>query len=334
MSTTLKSSAPHKAIFNSPLSADSVASGPCRTIAVANQKGGVGKTTTTVNLATAIAAVGKKVLIVDLDSQGNASTGLGIPRTARARGSFDILFEELAIEQVALPTIVPNLWVVTSSSELAGAEVELVGAEQREYRLRQALQRSAKNFDFIFIDCPPSLGFLTLNAMTAADAVLVPLQTEFFALEGLSQLYRTIQLVRQRTNKALEIQGIVFTMVDKRNRLSESVAQDVRQHFGEQVYEAMIPRSVRIAEAPSHGKPVLLYDVKSTGARAYGELASEFLKRENRRKPASKAESALQAVSDIQQDIATDDASRPAPATSAPTTQDHDSLNSTERKIA
>jgi chromosome partitioning protein len=252
----------------------------CRVFALVNQKGGVGKTTTTVNLATALAAVGMRVLVVDLDPQGNASTGFGIPRAAREKGGYEILFDELAVEDVLVPTAIPNLAVVTSSADLAGAEIQLVNEPRRENRLREALNRSAKNFDYMLIDCPPSLNLLTLNALVAADAVLVPLQVEFYALEGVSSLIQTVEAVRARFNPALDIAGVVLTMFDRRNALSEAVAGDVRAFFGDRVYRTIIPRNIRISEAPSHGKPVLLYDIKCPGSRAYMHLASEFLQRE------------------------------------------------------
>lgn len=253
-----------------------------RVIAVANQKGGVGKTTTTINLATALAAVGKRVLIVDLDPQGNASTGLGIPRTRRGVGSYDVLFDDVALEDAAVVSDVPNLSIITSSVDLSGAEIELVGATSREYRLRQAVERSAIEYDYVLIDCPPALGLLTLNALVAAHAVMVPLQCEFYALEGLSHLVRTIERVKRSFNPTLDIHGVVLTMFDKRNNLSDMVAADVRGFFGEKVYDTVIPRNVKVSEAPSHGKPVLLYDMRSSGAQAYIHLAGEVLRREKR----------------------------------------------------
>jgi chromosome partitioning protein len=257
-----------------------------RTIAVANQKGGVGKTTTAINLATALAAVRKRVLVIDLDPQGNASTGLGLPRAKRGVGSYDLLFGTTSVADSAVPTEVPGLDLIPASVDLAGAEVQLVEAVRREYRLRSALRPHADGYDYILIDCPPSLGLLTLNALTAADAVLVPLQCEFYALEGLSHLMRTIERVRKAFNPALEMQGIVLTMYDRRNNLSDMVARDVRQHLGAKVYETVIPRNVRVSEAPSHGKPVLVYDLASSGAQAYVHLASEMLKREEQRSAA------------------------------------------------
>lgn len=253
---------------------------PCRVIAVVNQKGGVGKTTTTVNLATAMAAVGKRVLIVDADPQGNASTGFGFSRAERGEGCYELMFDGLSVEEVAIATPIPNLSIITSSADLAGAEIQLVNIERRESRMKEALDRSAKDYDFILIDCPPSLNLITLNALVAAHSLLVPLQVEFYALEGMSSLLQTVEAVRARFNPALEIQGVVLTMYDKRNSLSDAVASDVRAFFGEQVYETVIPRNVRVSEAPSHGKPVLLYDLKCPGSRAYMCLASEVLRRE------------------------------------------------------
>jgi chromosome partitioning protein len=254
-----------------------------RVIAVANQKGGVGKTTTAINLATALAAVGKRVLIMDMDPQGNASTGLGIDRNQRRIGTYDILFAEQRVEDAAIPTHVPNLWVLSASVDLSGAEIELVNADRREYRLRVALANSALNYDYVLIDCPPALGLLTLNALVASDAVMVPLQCEFYALEGLSHLIRTIERVKRAFNPGLDIHGVVLTMFDRRNNLSEMVAADVRGFFGDKVYETVIPRNVKVSEAPSHGKPVLIYDLRCPGAQAYVHLASEVLKRERKR---------------------------------------------------
>lgn len=251
-----------------------------RIIAVSNQKGGVGKTTTAVNLATAMAACQKKVLVIDLDPQGNASTGLGIGTKSRGIGSYHVLIGAATLSEAVMPTMVPGLSIVTSNVDLSGAEIELVDQPRREFLLRQALTPAPADFEYIIIDCPPSLGLLNLNALVAADALLVPLQCEFYALEGVSHLLRTVERVRKNLNPSLEIQGVVLTMFDKRNRLCSLVADDARGYFGDKVYNTMIPRNVRVSEAPSHGKPVLLYDVASAGAQAYIHLASEVLKRE------------------------------------------------------
>lgn len=250
-----------------------------RVFAIANQKGGVGKTTTAINLGTALAACDLKVLVVDLDPQGNASTGFGLTRGDRKRNIYKPLIEGGEVKGCVVPTHVPGLSLVPSAVDLSGAEVELAQAEERETRLRSALAPLVGDYDYILVDCPPALGFLTLNAFTAADSVLVPLQAEFYALEGLSHLMRTIERVRRAFNPNLEIQGVVLTMYDKRNNLCDMVANDVREYLGDVVYDTVIPRNVRISEAPSHGKPVLLYDMKSTGAQAYIKLAGEMLRR-------------------------------------------------------
>ena len=252
-----------------------------RILAVVNQKGGVGKTTTTINLATALAAAGQTVLMVDLDPQGNASTGIGVSANNRDTGTYALLLDNAAPDAAARATYIPGLSIIPAELDLAGAEIELVTADHREYRLRTALRHpSLAHFAYILIDCPPSLGLLTLNGLVAADAVLVPLQCEFFALEGLSQLMRTVDRVRRAFNPNLTIQGIVLTMFDRRNNLSDLVAADARGFFGTQVYETVIPRNIRVSEAPSHGKPVLLYDYRSPGAQAYVRLAQELLRRE------------------------------------------------------
>lgn len=249
-----------------------------RIIAIANQKGGVGKTTTAVNLATALAAVGKKVLMVDLDPQGNASTGFGVH--SRQKTIYELILEEEVLEDVVQPSDIPGLFVIPSSTNLAGAEVELVQADHREVRLKNALKPAIGYFDHIIIDCPPALGLLTINALIAAKSVIVPLQCEYYALEGLSHLIKTITRVQKSFNKDLSLQGIVLTMYDSRSNLSKSVADDVRETLGDKVYETIIPRNVRVSEAPSHGKPVLLYDMKCVGANAYIMLAKEVLKKD------------------------------------------------------
>jgi chromosome partitioning protein len=250
-----------------------------RILAVANQKGGVGKTTTAINLATALCAVGKRVLLVDLDAQGNATTGLGIRRSDIHKSTYDVLFGEAHLVDVVQKTKVPGLDVAPSSIHLSGAELELVAASRREYRLREAL-RVPLPYDYVIIDCPPSLNLLTLNALVATDSIVVPLQCEFFALEGLSHLVKTIERVKKHYNPALEIHGVVLTMFDRRNNLSGMVASDVRRHFGDKVYKTVIPRNVRVSEAPSFGLPAIVYDMRCPGAQAYIHLAGEVLKRE------------------------------------------------------
>jgi chromosome partitioning protein len=252
-----------------------------RVIAVANQKGGVGKTTTAVNLATALAQAGRRILIIDLDPQGNASTGLGIDRRARTAGTYQLLVSDSPAASLLRATSIDKLAMIPADPNLAGAEVELVGLDRREFRLRRALATLPDDaFNHIIIDCPPSLGLLTLNGLVAAHAVLVPLQCEFFALEGISQLVRTVDQVKRSLNPELELQGIVLTMFDRRNNLSDLVASDARSFFGSRVYDTVIPRNVRISESPSHGKPVIIYDKASPGAAAYVTLAQEFLRRE------------------------------------------------------
>ncbi len=251
-----------------------------RIIAVANQKGGVGKTTTTINLATALAAVKQKVLIIDLDPQGNASTGLGVDRKNRRLDTYRMIIGGAEIGQAVQATTVPGLDIVPAGMDLSAAELELVDLERREHRLKDAIGDGAQGYDYVLIDCPPALGLLTLNALVAAQAILVPLQCEFFALEGLSHLLKTVERVQSAFNPDLEIQGIVLTMFDKRNNLSDQVAADVREYFGDKVYKTVIPRNVRVSEAPSHGRPVLMYDMKCAGSQAYLHLAGEVLRRE------------------------------------------------------
>lgn len=256
-----------------------------RIIAIANQKGGVGKTTTAINLATALAAIGETVLVMDIDPQGNASTGLGIDRNNRSLSSYDVLVNGASVTDAALATEVPNLFVVPSTLDLLGVEMEIAPAQDRITRLQKALRGDpsvTEKFTYILIDCPPSLNLLTLNAMGSANSVLVPLQCEFLALEGLSQLLETVKQVRGSLNPMLEIQGIVLTMYDGRNNLSNQVVDDVRSFMGDKVYKTVIPRNVRISEAPSFGKPALLYDLKCAGSQAYLQLASEVIQRERR----------------------------------------------------
>jgi chromosome partitioning protein len=276
-----------------------------RILVVANQKGGVGKTTTAINLGTALAAVGEPTLVIDIDPQGNASTGLGVPRSARNLTTYDVLMGEASLADAIVATRIPNLSLVPATVDLSGAELELIDKPRRNFILKDALaeysvhgasatagattQESAspgtgeRAFSYVLIDCPPSLTLLTINAMVAADAVMVPLQCEFFALEGLSQLLKTIELVRANLNPTLDIQGIVLTMFDKRNKLSDQVAADVRQNMGEKVYSTVIPRNVRISEAPSHGLPALVYDLRCPGSQAYIKLAVEVIQRERAR---------------------------------------------------
>lgn len=256
-----------------------------RVLAIVNQKGGVGKTTTAVNLATAMAAVGKRVLLVDLDPQGNASTGFGVTNHDRLVTSYDLLAGSVSAKRATVNTKVPNLSLIPTTMDLAGAELELVNEKQRETRLKNALKDQLNDYDYVLIDCPPSLGLLTLNALVASDSVLIPLQCEFYALEGLSHLLKTIELVQARLNPGLDVQGVVLTMYDRRNKLTEQIESDVRDFLGKQVYETTIPRNVRVSEAPSHGKPALLYDLNCSGSRAYVKLASEVLKRERNLPP-------------------------------------------------
>ncbi|HZY55018.1 MAG TPA: AAA family ATPase [Reyranella sp.] len=277
-----------------PSSSGSASTAP-RVFAIANQKGGVGKTTTAINLATALAAVGEKVLLIDLDPQGNASTGLGVGRNDRTPGSYEFLLGLATLDQAVRETQIPGLSVMPANVQLAGAEIELIDVERREHRLEDALSAEGNNarerWDTVLVDCPPSLGLVTLNALVAVDAVLVPLQAEFLALEGIGALRNTVERVKKALNPKLHIAGVVLTMVDRRMTLSQQVEADVRGHFGELVFGTTIPRNVRIAEAPSHGLPVIIYDNACAGAQAYILLASEFIRRRR-----SAAEPALEPV--------------------------------------
>ena len=247
-------------------------------IAITNQKGGVGKTTTTVNLSACLADAGKKVMLVDLDPQGNASSGLGIDKSELNQCVYDVLIDEVPVAEVIQPTALKKLQVLPATIQLAGAEVEMVGIVSRETILKEALKKYKKEYDYILIDCPPSLGLLTLNALTAADSVLIPIQCEFYALEGVSQLVKTVNLVKEALNPKLEIEGVLLTMFDGRTNLSIQVAEEVKKHFTEKVYKTVIPRNVRLSEAPSYGEPIIIYDPKSKGSKVYKELAKEVIK--------------------------------------------------------
>ncbi len=251
-----------------------------RVISIANQKGGVGKTTTAINLSASLAVAEKKCLLIDCDPQGNATTGVGVDREKIKKGAYDLLMGEGLEPEMVAATALPGLQVVGATANLIGAEVEMVSLENKEYRLKKNIQGLRNTYDFILIDCPPSLGFLTLNALTASDSVLIPLQCEYYALEGLSQLVNTIKAVKMGLNPSLVIERILLTMYDKRNNLSRQVADDVRWHFKEKVFQAVIPRNVRLSEAPSHGQPILLYDIRSTGAQSYLALARELIGKE------------------------------------------------------
>ena len=251
-------------------------------IAIANQKGGVGKTTTVINLATAMAACEKKVLIIDSDPQGNASTGLGLDKRVLKSNFYDVIRGDTSINETILKTQIPNLFIIPTSMDLAVVEQEFVNLEKREERLKKELDKINITFDYILIDCPPSLGLLTLNALVACRNLLVPLQVEFYALEGLTQLMETVNQIKFNYNKLLELQGIVLTMYDKRNKISELVAYDVKNFFKEKVYKTIIPRNVKISEAPSHGMPILMYDISCPGSQAYASLAAEIINQENK----------------------------------------------------
>ncbi|MBR6409699.1 MAG: ParA family protein [Alphaproteobacteria bacterium] len=249
-------------------------------ISVTNRKGGVGKTTTAINIATAMAAIGKKVALFDLDPQGNATTSLGLEKKKIEYSSYDVLINGVNIEQALKETLVPSFFIIPAKADLAAAEIELIKMEKREWILKEALKPLENQFDYVLIDCPPSLNLLTINALVASNSVIVPLQCEFLALEGLTDLIKNIERVKKSFNQDLKVQGIVLTMFDKRNNLSSMVENDVRKYFGDLVYQTVIPRSVRISEAPSHGKPIMIYDFKSVGAQSYINLAKEVLKRE------------------------------------------------------
>ena len=251
-----------------------------RIISVVNQKGGVGKTTTAINMATALAAIGKNVLLIDLDPQGNASTGLGIDQSRRQKTSYDVLVGSISLTEASIKTAIPRLSITPATIDLTGAEIELVGMPSREFQLKKALANIPTQWDYAIIDCPPSLGLLTINALTASNAVLIPLQCEFFALEGLAHLLKTVKLIKANLNPDIAIHGVVLTMYDRRNKLTEQIEQDVRGFLGTDVYKTVIPRNVRMSEAPSHGKPALVYDLKCVGSQAYLNLARELIQRE------------------------------------------------------
>jgi len=257
-------------------------------IAIANQKGGVGKTTTTINLAACLALESKRTLLVDIDPQGNSTTGLGVDRTQVTAGLYHVLDGTRFIGEVLCQTEIPELLIIPATKDLVGAEVELVNAERREYRLKEALASVVTHYDYVLLDCPPSLGLLTLNALTAADSLLIPIQSEYYALEGLSAILETMNLVQKGLNPALHLEGIVITMFDSRNRLSHQVLEEIRSHFPDKLFNAIVHRSVRLSESPSYGKPICLYDPTSTGALDYRELAKELINRGERNANAEK----------------------------------------------
>lgn len=248
-------------------------------ISFSNQKGGVGKTTTCVNMAAYLSNAGRKVLLVDLDPQGNATTGLGFSKSALKKSVYNVLIEEEEVKDNILGTELENLFILPANIDLAGAEVELVYKKSREKVLKAALDKEKRNYDYILIDCPPSLGLITINALAAADSVIIPIQSEYYALEGLSQLMNTISLVRQHLNKSLKVEGVVLTMYDGRSLISKQISAEIKKYFTKKLYEIVIPRNVRLSEAPSHGKPILLHDPKCMGARAYSALTEEFMKK-------------------------------------------------------
>ena len=251
-----------------------------KVISFSNQKGGVGKTTTCVNMAAYLCRLGKKVLLVDLDPQGNATTGLGFSKSTLKKSVYNVIVEDEGVAENVLPTELEGFSILPSNIDLAGAEVELVYKKSREFMLRNALEKVKSKYDYIFIDCQPSLGLLTINALTAADGVIIPIQSEYYAIEGLSQLMNTIALVRQRLNKSLKVEGVVLTMYDGRSNTSKQIAAEIKKFFSKKPYEIAIPRNIRLSEAPSHGKPIMLHDPKCMGARAYCALTEEFLKKQ------------------------------------------------------